>query len=293
LLPGTYVGGIEVDVVTTMPLRIVGTGATLDGPQFGLRVIGGSNVFIRGTSITGTDQVVTCGDAQSPQSALRIEESLLFAADRALMTSVNCRVTMFSAELRGGAGQNGALAPGSDTIFEGDRLKIHSSGLGTLAIQPLGSRISMRVTNSILEDVYVAFTTFDSAQPGSRFDFGYNTFVMRRADNGILCQSNSGSAHRTTRFADNILLAPGVTNAVENAASDCYLQNNVIYPEPAGAIGNIVMDPQLVDFAAGDFRPRPTSPAIGRGGIAIPTDHDFLGTSRPQGSGPDIGAFEQ
>lgn len=286
-----YVGGIEVRTVTATPLRIVGTGATLDGSDGGLRVMAGGNVFIRGVTVTGTNAVVTCGSTPAPQSALRIEDSLLLANDTSLMGSVNCKFTMVSVELRGGAGQNGGLAPGSDTIFEGDRLRVHSSGLGTLGIQPLGSRISMRVTNSIFEDVYVAFTTFDSGQPGSRFEFGYNTFVMRKADNGIGCESNSGTAYRMTRFADNILLGPGVANAV--TGTDCILQNNVIYPQPAGALGNIIMDPQLIDFAANDFRLRPTSPAIGEGGVAISTDHDYVGASRPQGNGPDIGAYEQ
>ena len=212
-----------------------------------------------------------------------------------LVLSYNCRLTMSAVELRGGGGDNIAIAISSDSVFEGDRLKIHSSGLGELALFPLGSRITMRITNSVMEDVDVSFTTFDTQPPGTRIEFGFNTFVMRKPNLSIGCESNSGSAYRSTRFENNILLslAPGATDVV--TGNNCILTNNVLLPQTTLALGNFVMDPQFVDVENNNFRLRAGSPALGTALTApiITSDHDYAGASRPQGFGPDIGAYEQ
>ena len=51
-------------------------------------------------------------------------------------------------------------------------------------------------------------------------------------------------------------------------------------------------DPQFIDASAADFHLQSGSPAIDTGSsVEAPAD-DYEGTSRPQGSGHDIGAFE-
>jgi hypothetical protein len=55
---------------------------------------------------------------------------------------------------------------------------------------------------------------------------------------------------------------------------------------------NLATDPQFRNETAGDFRLQAGSPAI-NAGITIPLVHtDFSGKPRPQGSAPDLGAFE-
>jgi hypothetical protein len=61
----------------------------------------------------------------------------------------------------------------------------------------------------------------------------------------------------------------------------------------AGFVGdgtNLDVDPLFVNAAGGDYRLRAGSPAIDAGAAASGTD--VTGMARPQGSGPDIGAYE-
>lgn len=56
--------------------------------------------------------------------------------------------------------------------------------------------------------------------------------------------------------------------------------------------GNLEADPLLVDGPNGDLHLRAGSPAIDQGAAIAGLAADFDGTSRPQGAGFDIGAFE-
>jgi hypothetical protein len=57
-------------------------------------------------------------------------------------------------------------------------------------------------------------------------------------------------------------------------------------------VGTLSVDPLLHDPANNDFAPQALSPAVDRGEAAHAPLTDLNGTSRPQGSGPDIGAIE-
>jgi hypothetical protein len=55
--------------------------------------------------------------------------------------------------------------------------------------------------------------------------------------------------------------------------------------------GNVVGDPLFVDAANGDFRLQSGSPAINNG-INVGLTKDYVGMTVPQGTAPDIGAYE-
>ena len=55
----------------------------------------------------------------------------------------------------------------------------------------------------------------------------------------------------------------------------------------------ITADPLLVDPALGDFRLQAGSPAIDAGSTNPDVTDDYVGTSRPQGAGYDLGAYER
>jgi hypothetical protein len=141
-----------------------------------------------------------------------------------------------------------------------------------------------------LENVYFNWTTGDTSDPGSTIVLAYNTIHPTGSE--IDCTPNSGSAHRTRRIENNIIFGETAASAVYG--SDCLLAHNVIFPytDPPGT--NIVADPQFVDRANRDYHLISTSPAVD---AAVPTNFsiatpDFDGVTRPQGSAPEIGAFE-
>jgi len=76
--------------------------------------------------------------------------------------------------------------------------------------------------------------------------------------------------------------------------------NNVVWGNSAGQLsgngitysGGMLTDPLFVDRAAGNFHLQSTSPARDRGLASYARVTDLAGAPRPQGSGPDPGAYE-
>jgi len=76
---------------------------------------------------------------------------------------------------------------------------------------------------------------------------------------------------------------------------------NIVWANAAGSIVgigigdllNILADPFFVDRAAGNYHLQSTSPALDRGLPLYTLGTDLAGVGRPQGAGPDIGAYER
>ncbi len=144
---------------------------------------------------------------------------------------------------------------------------------------------SIDMTNSIV----VAVAPFSSIHllPTtlfSRSNIVHNTFV---GGAGIDCEASSNPIRM---FDSNIIY--NITSIP--TASGCSYQYNLIVPAAnIAGTGNTTGDPLFKDAPHGDFHLQPGSAAID---AANPADafasHDFDGTSRPQGSHSDIGAFE-
>jgi hypothetical protein len=64
-----------------------------------------------------------------------------------------------------------------------------------------------------------------------------------------------------------------------------------VWEAVVGNTYSVKSDPQLVNPANADFHLQPTSPAI-NAGTNVGLTRDYAGTSVPQGSAPDIGAYE-
>jgi chitodextrinase len=56
---------------------------------------------------------------------------------------------------------------------------------------------------------------------------------------------------------------------------------------------SIFADPLFVNLGAGDFHLLQNSPAVDSANTAYSTSRDYAGTPRPQGAGPDVGAYER
>jgi hypothetical protein len=103
----------------------------------------------------------------------------------------------------------------------------------------------------------------------------------------------SGSAF--LNFANNVFLntrSGAPTNTV--SGTGCTHRYDMIKPQSTspGSTNLLNTDPRFVDAAQGDFHLMAGSPAIDAADSAATLSTDFDGTTRPQGAGRDLGAFE-
>jgi hypothetical protein len=292
LLPGAYVLNLTFNSPTVAPLEIVGTGASIHDFT-AMRITEGADLKLRGIELIGVNTAVSCGNDANVRSRLRIVDSTLrgASASAGLLRVENCDVEVVSTRFAGGNDSNGSssLALGSTATVIGDRL--HFTG-SKHAISMFGPRASLTLTNSVLEDPEFFLLPLDNSAPGSFASFGFNTIVVTSPSNSIFCIPDP---FLTARFENNILAAIGTNSNSVDETDGCTFTNNIMSPQASAPAGNLVVDPQFIDAANKNYRVQPTSPAVGAAdpALTIASDHDFEGTSRPQGGASDIGAFEQ
>ena len=110
----------------------------------------------------------------------------------------------------------------------------------------------------------------------------YNNTIYGNDNVGILLQGDGGILNTLVR--NNIIYDNGRTIGgldVDFQGTGTVSANNLID-----------VDPRFVDLASNNFRLTSASPAINAGATLSEVTTDFDGVSRPQGSAPDIGAYE-
>lgn len=158
------------------------------------------------------------------------------------------------------------------------RCGLPNAGYGIL----LGSNGPGRIEHDVFEN-----NVFDGAIAG---------FALRGGTgedfNDVQVRYNSGSliTTQTTNTLNNV-------NWIANAASDiapCRANSYSYNVSTSTACGStdLKANPGFKNSAAGDYTLLTSSPAVGHGNPADFPQKDFLGIARPQGSGPDAGAYE-
>lgn len=298
LLPGSYPAPIEIRGIVSV--NAVATGATL-GASSGLSVLGGATVEIRGLAVRsstlggagGTD--IVCGDESAviPKSSLTLRDSILAVTSPfSLLRSYRCNLRIETSEL---VSLSNGISLNTDSSFEGDRLYVHHATGEPTSQKNSGLRVSVRVTNSIMENAFVSVSTADTVAPGSPILYAFNTFIFTTPDAGQACDYSTSYA-RDIRFENNVFYATSSANVTYGPDwNQCGLSNNVLFPQADARINNVVANPLFVDLAAKNYHLQQGSPAVNAAvpSTGLSTSHDYDGTARPQGGAPDIGAFER
>ena len=127
----------------------------------------------------------------------------------------------------------------------------------------------------------------------------YNNTVANNQSYGIALDNaqSSGMVVANNVVANNVAASIVVTKDAGPVRGDLDVRNNIQYPytdnffEVAGT-GAIKSDPLFIDAASGNYRLLANSPGIDSG-VSVPAPAtDIAGSSRPQGNGIDIGAYE-
>ena len=283
LLPGNYNEQLKVATPTASTLKVVGTGATVAPMNIGkgVEISGGANVEIRNLTINAADALV-CEDATLTSALTVIDSggSGAIGASRCMLRLTRVDLTASAVTLTG------------PTELQADRVRVVGSGQNT-TFGLFGQSVTSRVTNSIFEDVALSPNTIDAANPGSQISFAFSTFIFT-GDGEHDCLLDSGAAHRTVLFENNVMKSVGPSGLDVIAGATCTVLHNILFPQTVAPASNLNVDPQLVDITGHDFHLKSTSPAVD---AAVPSAgldpaSDFDGVSRPQGAKKDIGAFE-
>jgi hypothetical protein len=290
MLSGIYQKPLDVRIPNPQQVTVVGTGATIvPGSSPAIVVRDGANVAVRGLATTAVSHV-DCGAAGSTLSRLALQDVSFTTLGNVsgTISTTRCSLIMTSTSLSLNAAQI-ALSIGDDSELLIDRLHIHGDNNPHIAT-PGSRNVTMRMTNSLLEDVLLDLNTADISAPGSSFAFAFNTFadLSNSLDVGI-----TSSTHRTIYFENNIIVTRGTRDAV--IGTNCGFSNTLVFPQESPPAGTFVQAPGFVDIAARNFRLLPDSPAVDAASPAtqgLSAELDLDGTRRPQGARPDIGAYE-
>jgi len=288
LLPGLYTAPITISSGT---MTIIGSGAVLRLPfqVFSpLEVRGTANVQVHRLEIDTVNSTslvlsgVRCEGAGVEYPTLLLRDSIIHVFIVAKHSTLIIQNTTLGFD----------LDAQDDATIRIDRCHFRQTRGIDGAIGARGARYDLRMTNSILENIGIGFSTASTIPNSTQLYLGFCTLV---GDKPLQCPMSSSEDLAvfensvfvsTLQGSDPVLLATG---------NNCAFINNLTFPQSIELGGsNINVDPMFVDLATRDLRLKPGSPAIDRAtSIAGPDfDHDFMGSPRPNGANSDLGAFE-
>jgi hypothetical protein len=261
--PGTY-DSVVIDSGATM--TFLGNGSTITAE---VSVSHASTVAMQDLTIGGP---FSCTDSVGPDSQVTLTRVGLNAA----FSLTYCQLALMQTNIAGGATSQMSI----DATLTADRSTLPE------VLPANGITGSITVTNSIL-DGGMSNPISGSATNNFTVDVSYSTQWYSEA---VCPKPMTGLSYRMS----NCIVAGPADLGIAAAGSDNCFDHVMAFPMNTGSIpaGVIVADPMMVDPTDGDFHLMPSSSAINAADSSISDDHDYDGVSRPQGAGPDIGAFE-
>lgn len=291
MLPGTYVSPLEVRAPTASPLQVVATGATIAvvGDTAAVVVSEGANVAVRNLQ-TSSERAATCGEPNAIRSSLSITHSSLTAVGTAGTQLEVQRCDLRLGEVGVELGEQTLVAVLDDGGLIADKLHVRSTLIPVLIFA--GVRLNIEITNSVIENLNFFLAINDAGPPGTHIKFAYDTLLLSQKLR--ICD---GAPHEFVTVAfENSILHPNDAGdpALNNPTpGNCTFVNTLLTRQSAPPAGTIVGDPAFAAPATHDYHLTARSSAVdAAGGGSVEATSDLDNVSRPQGTAPDIGAYE-
>ncbi|MBA3452088.1 MAG: hypothetical protein H0T42_03205 [Deltaproteobacteria bacterium] len=237
-------------------------------------------------------KAAACSSSTGPVPSLLLRDVSITAmgnGNASLIDVGRCKVQVSASDLALSSSDI-AFFLTDDAVLDLDRVHLHGN-LSAHAIGTFGSRNTINITNSLLVDVGFSMQPADTGPPGTRLTVASSTFVYRNSFLNLGCELTAPSY--VARYENTILAPLGAFDAVRG--TNCTFSNTLISVQTTPPPGTFVADPQFVDPMGRNFHLKAISPAVD---LAVPSifglasTGDLDGTPRPQGSAPDIGAYE-
>jgi hypothetical protein len=177
MLPGTFTVPIEMRFPTQHTVRVVATGATLTTAIAGPAIVAddGGKIAVRGLAIS-SPQAVKCGSAATSGIAevTLSDGSINVTANQnsGAIDSIRCKITLTGVDVSLNANDFFATID-IDTTLRLDRTRIH--GNISHYIIPLNYRITVEVTNSLLEDIGIQSNINNPGLPATQITVANST----------------------------------------------------------------------------------------------------------------------
>ena len=283
LAAGAYSAHI---ILTNKTLVFFGVGATVNnqGTDAIFEVDDGAHLRIVGVSLTGAtgNSVIRCEGSASASHVLEIFGATI-QNDNIVLLANPCTLTVDQSVIRNTAVDSFQVAIVGPSVATFDRTRFDGNGGGLAGL----SNATIKITNSELTNV--GDPTQHGAFVGGNFDVSFSTIV-----GGVVECSTQGAVGLTLDSSIVVNTSAGAPADTLIGIPSCTgVHNSIVFPnqQPVGAT-NVMADPHLKNIAAEDYHLLVTSPALDHGDPASTNAVDFDGISRPQGAGPDSGAFE-
>lgn len=290
MAPGAYTGSITV---TNKTVNVHGDGATLSSTNGEtLTVNDRGRLHVSGLIIIAggtTNNAVNCESLNNVDVPRLVLDRAQVESLRNGVTLYKCIATITRSKLRT-TGSNSALFASDASTADVERTTLLGGGF----VVGSANASLVRLTNSVIGNPTSGEDAFFPV--GGAVTVSFSTVINARGGCGSGAAVCSGSSPNGVCYDNSIvanLVAGAPTDSVYGTA--CVANHTLVYPQTAtiaGTNNKLGVNPLLSAPGSGDFRLLPGSPAIDAADplTTITQDHD--GLLRPQGTAPDMGAFE-